>query len=99
MKGMKVENFGLRLKKLRTDKSLTVKEMAKRAGIPISSYREWEQGRKILGEPYPKMANALGVSLGELFGMQNVEQKEVLGALEEVKFTLYRLEKIIRRTM
>lgn len=94
-----MKDFGTRLKNLRELKSLSVKEMAERSQVPLSSYREWEQGRKILGEPYPNLAKALGVPLGELFGLQSIEQKEVVGALEEVKFALYRLEKMVRRSL
>lgn len=93
-----MRDFGNRLKKLRKDKGFTVKEVASKAGIPLSSYREWEQGRKILGEPYPDLANALGITLGELFGLESIEHREVISALEEVKFTLFRLEKVIRRS-
>jgi len=41
--------------------------VAERAGISASTYRYWEYGKKIKGEPYIELALALNVSLTELF--------------------------------
>lgn len=63
---MKNESFSLRLKRLREARGIKVKEMASRLGVSVSTYRDWEYGRAIKGEPYPKMAEILSVSLQEL---------------------------------
>jgi transcriptional regulator with XRE-family HTH domain len=55
--------IGSRLKQLREARGLTVKALATAAGVPVSTYREWEYGRAILGEPYPRLARALGVGV------------------------------------
>ncbi len=60
------ESFSARLRKLRIAKGIKVKEMALQLGVSISTYRDWEYGRAIKGEPYAKMAEILSVSLVEL---------------------------------
>lgn len=60
------EAFGKRLRRLRTAQKITMKELAQKIGVPVSTYREWEYGRSIVGEPYPRLADALRVSLSEL---------------------------------
>lgn len=63
---MKNETFALRLRRLRETKGIKVKEMSLLLGVSVSTYRDWEYGRAIKGEPYPKMAEILSVSLQEL---------------------------------
>jgi len=43
-----------------------MKEVALQAGVPPSTYKEWEYGRAIQGEPYQSLANVLGLPLTEL---------------------------------
>lgn len=40
--------------------------MAEKIRVPVSTYREWEYERAILGEPYQKLAEVFEVSLSEL---------------------------------
>lgn len=40
--------------------------MANAVGVPVTTYREWEYGRAINGEPYAKIAEVLEVSIAEL---------------------------------
>lgn len=46
-----------------------MRETAKRIGVPETTYREWEYGRAITGEPYPKIAEAFEITLEEVFGL------------------------------
>ncbi len=92
---MKNESFSTRLRRLRMAKGLKVKDMALQLEISTSTYRDWEYGRAIKGEPYPKMAEILSVSLTELLtGLQVVPDqlmKEVLKceqALSDLKMKL-----------
>ncbi len=57
------EPISKRLKRLRDGRKLTVKQIAALIGVSPSTYREWEYGRAIQGEPYPRLAEAFGVSL------------------------------------
>lgn len=68
------EPFNERLRKLRELRGLSVREVARAIGVAESTYREWEYGRSIKGEPYLKLAQALGVSLEEIFGAKNSER-------------------------
>ena len=55
-----------RLKKLRTEKGLTIRGAATALDLPISTYRDWEYGKAIRGEPYQKLAELFEVTLDEL---------------------------------
>ena len=59
--------FARRLKHFRTRKGLTLSQVARLVGVSESTYRDWENGRQIKGEPYPRLATAFEVSLSELF--------------------------------
>ena len=60
------EPIGVRLKRLRLKKGFSTGEVSRQLGVSPSTYREWEYGRSIRGEPYEKLAAILGVSLHEL---------------------------------
>ena len=73
-----METLGKRLRRLRRDKGLSISDLAKMVGVSESTYREWEYGRAIRGEPYGKLADTLDVSVSELLfgekhGNQSVE--------------------------
>ena len=62
----KIDTIGNRLRRIRMARGLTTKEVAQAAGVAVSTYREWEYGRAIQGEPYVALSRVLGVSLLEL---------------------------------
>jgi transcriptional regulator with XRE-family HTH domain len=66
-----------RLKKLRETRRLSMRETAKLIGVPETTYREWEYGRAVRGEPYLKIAKAFGVKVEELF-VVSAEAAELL---------------------
>ncbi len=84
--------FHERLRTLRKSKGLTMREMARRVGVPETTYREWEVGRAIQGEPYVRMAKALEVSLTELLTGQRPDQAQILSEIEEVEQKLKQLK-------
>ena len=92
-------NFGQRLKRLRTAQALNIKESARRIGVAESTYREWENGRSILGEPYMRIAETFKVSLSELISGQRVEklnevellERELQSLLSKIQFLKSRL--------
>ena len=61
-----MNSFGSRLKKFRQERRLTLNEVAKHVGVPMTTYRDWEKGRAVTGEPYLKLAKVFGVSLNVL---------------------------------
>lgn len=88
------ESFGKRLKRLRIAQKMTMKELAQTIGVPMSTYREWEYGRSIVGEPYPKLADALKVSLSELLlGERAGNTSEVFAEIHAIESHLLKLKK------
>ena len=86
MKKISNENivFGQRLKVLRLEQKLSVDTVAKTLGIAPSTYREWENGRAVSGQPYVKMANIFKVGIHELMGLSDPHQ-EVHAKLAEIE--------------
>ncbi|UYL07515.1 helix-turn-helix domain-containing protein [Bdellovibrio sp. SKB1291214] len=83
-----METLGKRLKRLRSDKDMSAQQVADLAGIPVTTYREWENGRQILGEPYEKLAHALDVTLFELLTGRKPNRADLFIKLEEVEMAL-----------
>jgi transcriptional regulator with XRE-family HTH domain len=46
---------------------MTIKEAAQLIGVPSTTYRDWEYGRAITGQPYVKIAKAFSITLNTLF--------------------------------
>lgn len=88
-----MENFGRRLKRLREERSLTVKEIAAHVGVAPSTFRDWEYGRSIKGEPYVKIAQALGVSVYELLTGQAPSLKQSLEKIRLIEAACKDLQK------
>ena len=78
-------SIGNRLRKLRTEKRLTLSQVAKYVGVPVSTYRDWEYGKSIRGEPYEKLAELFEVSLVELMTGKKSQSASVISLLLEVK--------------
>ena len=82
---MKMAN---RLKKLRTDKRLTIRDVATALDVPISTYRDWEYGKAIRGEPYQKLAELFEVTLDELLIGYPREKPEFMSHLLDAQKSL-----------
>ena len=76
--------MGNHLKKLRLRAGVSVSEVAKRIGVAASTYREWEYGRSIKGEPYVELARVLGVTLTELMIGERPSADRFLKELDEL---------------
>jgi transcriptional regulator with XRE-family HTH domain len=61
--------MGERLQRLRQAAGLSQSQLARAAGVPAGSLKNWEQGRRLpqLDAAY-RLAKAIGVSLDELAG-------------------------------
>lgn len=88
-----MEPFAKRIIQLRTQRGLTQKEVAKALKVPLSTYKEWEYGRRIQGEHvYVALAETLGVSIkGLLTGRFGPEKTE---ALEKVELAIKQMESV-----
>lgn len=81
-----MRTFGKRLHSLRKLKKISVAEISKHVGVSQSTYREWEYGRAIMGEPYILLSEALGVSLVQLMtGEKPVIEQEIEDIEERIK--------------
>lgn len=78
-------SFNERLKLIRQEQGLSLRQVAQRAQVPESTYREWEAGRKIIGEPYEKIAHALNVTLYTLLTGKNANTLEELNLLDKIE--------------
>ena len=93
MRSNQENTFGTRLRRLRLHRRLSLKEMASAIGIPVTTYREWEYGRAIKGEPYPRIAEVLGVGLTELLTGRTPSRIAALKQLTLVEDGLAALKK------
>ena len=60
-------SFGGHLRALRGKAGLSRAELARRAGVPVSTLRHWENGRGFPGVPaFLRVAEALGVPAARL---------------------------------
>ena len=75
------------IKKLREKTKMSIVDCATAIGVSQSTYRDWENGRSINGEPYIQIAALFRVSLSELFGLKEndlaIELKKLEGTLLE----------------
>lgn len=81
-----MREFGKRLKYLRLKKNLSIKEIAITLNVSPSTYRDWEYGREIKGEPYIKLAEIFEVSLKYLLtGKYDSLEKDLLLIEETIR--------------
>jgi transcriptional regulator with XRE-family HTH domain len=89
----KMETFASRLIRLRHEHGMTQRDVAEAVGVPLSTYREWEYGRRIQGENiYVKLAEVFEVNLKTLLTGSDQTQspngdllKKVETAIEQLK--------------
>lgn len=75
----------MNLQELRQKKKWSLAQAAKRLGVPTSTYREWEAGRRIPAEALLKLSSVFGVSVSNLLGQ--VDERS-----EKLKKSVYYLE-------
>lgn len=88
-----MEAFHTRLRRLRKMRGLSMSALSREIGIPPSTYRDWEYGAAILGQPYIKLAAALNVSLYQLLGSEKSENQNLLDLLDKLDSTIKELKK------
>lgn len=66
MKTDQQEPLNKRLERLRRERGLTAKAMAKLIEVPESTYREWEYGRGLKLPPFQLISQVLAISVTEL---------------------------------
>ena len=83
------ESMAERLKRLRMAKGFKVEEFAQKLNVPVTTYRDWEKGRSIQGQPYIEIAKVLEVPLGSVLGVPELvspalRKRWLIGELEEL---------------
>lgn len=86
------ESLGDRLKKLREKKGLSVKEVSDKIGVPLTTYREWEHGRKIVGEPYIELSKVFEVSIYELISGEKSSSTDLVKSVETIELELKKIK-------
>jgi len=87
------ETIHTRLKRFRTRRGLSIKTVSALSGIPISTYKEWENGRQIRGEPYPILAEALQVTLQELITGEKPQAGRILERMDRLQIEIESIKK------
>lgn len=87
--------IGDKLRLARNNKRMSVKDIASQLKIAESTYRDWENGRKIQGEPYLEICRVLEVSLADLMGVESNWVKQLILDIE----TLDNQVKLIKKNV
>lgn len=86
-------HLGKRLRSLREKRNLSASITAQRLQIPLSTYREWENGRAIRGLPYARLAEIFEISLHELLTGKKIENQQLLESVRAIEKELDKLKK------
>jgi transcriptional regulator with XRE-family HTH domain len=70
-------------------------EIALIVGVSESTYRDWENGRKIQGEPYKLIAKALDLSVSELLELESPSQEYIKKELSEIENHVKNIRKFV----
>lgn len=97
MKRIIPENIelGKRLKAARLERNFSIEEVALRLGVSPSTYREWENGRAITGNPYSQLSSVLGVGVYHILGIEDKSKDELFTCLNELEKCIQRLKRFI----
>ncbi|MNJ96839.1 transcriptional repressor DicA [compost metagenome] len=89
-----MESLSKRLQTLRLKQGLSQKQVADQLGIAASTYRDWEYGKQIKGEPYLDLAGVFQVSLTELMtGNKEKVSAKILEDLREIEHIVESIRK------
>ena len=66
-------NIGKKIRDLRLQRRMKMTEVAKLIEVSVSTYRDWEYGRKIPAKYLGKIARALSTSVGTLTDEKRID--------------------------
>lgn len=87
--------LGKRLREFRKSKRLTIEAVARAVDVAPSTYREWENGRAITGNPYARIANVLGVSVLQILAGKENPRGEVINKIIEIERMIVQLKALL----
>ncbi len=82
------ESLGQRLERLRKERKLSAKEVARLIDVAESTYREWEYGRGLRLPPWQRISHVLAVSVTELVTGVKPDLQQHLKDLESAEENL-----------
>jgi transcriptional regulator with XRE-family HTH domain len=92
-----METMSKKLRRLREERKLSQKQVSEHISVPVSTYRDWEYGREISGEPYTKLAEIFGVGLHEILGLESSKNsQDLLESIKSLKQAINQVEKAIQ---
>lgn len=92
-----MERIGIRIQKLRVILGLTAKEVSQSIGVAESTYRAWESGRAIQGEPYVALSKILRISVYELLTGVPPDREAIMTPLHLIEAQLCKLKTALHR--
>lgn len=87
--------LGKRLRSFRMEKGLSIEKVATQIGVATSTYREWESGRAITGNPYQKLASVLGVGVYQILGIEDTSKEELISYLNDLEACVAKIKECI----
>ena len=83
--------IGANIKRIRTDRQMSAYELAKKAGVGGATISQIESGKRatLMGDTLEKVANALGVTSGELLGNDetlNFETNDIMDIVNIINY-------------
>lgn len=92
----KKSEIGDRLRVYRHQRDLKPKDVAKAVGVAVTTYREWENGRRISGEPYLALAKLFQIPVAELLSGEPIPNSRAFDQLENIESLLKNLKETLR---
>lgn len=89
------DSLGKKLNTRRAELGLSVKKVAEDIGVSESTYRDWENGRKISGEPYERIAKALNMPILKLITDQDMRVTEIEEEIKKLIKSVNNIEQMI----
>ena len=95
-----MESFAQRITARRVQQGLTQREVAEKIGVPLSTYKEWEYGRRVQGEKiYVALSEVLDMNLKTLLtGEPQMDRndlikqvQQMIGQMKDIKTSLMSL--------
>jgi transcriptional regulator with XRE-family HTH domain len=90
-----METLAKRLRFHRKRCGMTGAQVARRLGIPDTTYREWEYGRAIQGEPYQKLAEIFDIRVLELLIGPQADREQLVKDVEQAEGILRKLKQLL----
>ncbi len=84
-----------RIRQIRLEKKMTLKEAARLLGVPTSTYRDWEYGRKIPAEIISRLADVYDLPISVFTMKTKIGQSELFKAVSLMEEALQIVKRAI----